>query len=116
MIGGRLAELDSLIHHLLSIEETISPTSDAPSSEESVLPSLSLLMARLAQTVWPAMAVLGGLDSGFCLGRACKLEGEGEGGSTEAVVVSVPDSERNVIVEERVTAHTLQKVQRLEIL
>lgn len=85
-------------------------------SQNPVLRPLSLLLSLLVHRVWPALAVLGGLDSGFCLGRACRVEGgEGavaEGRGLEAVVVSVPDSERKVMVEERVTAHTLQKVQR----
>ena len=107
-----MTELDSLIHHLLNIEESLSSSHSIP-SEDTVLTPLSLLISRLTQTVWPAMAVLGGLDSGFCLGRMCRLEGKGGGESVEAVVVSTPNSERKVVVEERVTAHTLQKVQRL---
>lgn len=114
VIGSKLAELDSLIHQLLRIEERLSPTPgvDSPSPEDSTLPSLSLLLSKLTQTVWPALAVVGGLDSGFCLGRPCRVEGGGE--ELEALVVSIPDSELSVVVEERVTSLTLQKVKRYD--
>lgn len=98
VINGKLAELDSLIHHLLSIEEQLA---SATPPDKSIVPSLSLLTTKLTQVVWPAMAVIGGLDSGFCLGSPCRLEG-----GKEAVIVSIPDSELNVVVEEKVTDTT----------
>lgn len=116
VIGSKLAELDSLIHQLLRIEERLTPTpgADSPSPEDSTLPSLSLLLSKLTQTVWPALAVVGGLDSGFCLGRPCRVKGGGAGEELEALVVSIPDSELSVVVEERVTSLTLQKVKRYD--
>jgi hypothetical protein len=69
-----------------------------------------MLIARLTQTVWPALAVIGGLDSGFCIGRSCKLMGLGE--AVEALVVSIPDAEQNVVVEKRIVGNNVQKLKR----
>ena len=56
------------------------------------------------------MAVIGGLDSGFCIGRSCISEGTGEG--VEAVIVSIPDSDQNVVVEKRVVSKTEPKLKK----
>lgn len=78
--------------------------------DDTLTSSLSVLVTRLVQVVWPAMAVVGGLDSGFSLGRTCMLEGSGQG--EEAVIVSIPDAEQNVVVEKRIFDWDMQKLKR----
>ncbi len=102
-------ELESLVHGLLSIEEKLSRSSDTSCDQEAIISSLSVIMTQLTQIVWPALAVIGGLDSGFCLGRLCHLEGTEEGREEkEVLVTSVPDSALNVQVQEKVAAQTSQ--------
>ena len=111
MVINRLTELESLIHCLLNIEEQLS-VSDGLQTDHGLISSLSFLMSKLTQTVWPALAVIGGLDSGFCLGRLCKLNGEEgkEEEEKEVLITSIPDFELNVVVQEKVTTHTAQIV------
>lgn len=78
--------------------------------DSTLTSSLSLLMSRLVQIVWPTLAVIGGLDSGFCIGRSCILEGLGEG--VEALIVSIPDAEENVEVEKRISDSNLKNLKR----
>lgn len=110
VVTTRLNELESLIHNLLSTEEQLTSPSDPNLQAQS---ALSLLTSQLTCTVWPALAVVGGLDAGFCLGRACRVKADKkEREEVEALVVSIPDSELSVEVEEKVTAETLHKVRR----
>lgn len=107
MIGSRLAGLESLIHNLRSIEKTSKPSSD---SDSSLVYALSLLLSKLTQTVWPALAVLGGVDAGLCLGRLCCVEGvEGE-----VLVASVPSPgpKLEVMVQEVSSTHAAQIVSK----
>lgn len=110
MICGRLVELESLIHHLLAIEEELCPTSSTTTTTTTTtaaaehLCSLTLIMSKLIQTVWPALAVIGGVDSGFCLGRHCQVEKDGV--EWEGQVVSTPNSSQVVELQEKVTART----------
>ena len=60
------------MHNLRVIEKTSKPSDDM---DYSVISALSLLLSQLTERVWPAMAVLGGLDAGLCLGRLCCMEG-----------------------------------------
>lgn len=109
-MSSKLRELDSLIHRLLSLEEQLSSSDGQSGLMDDTITALSMLMIRLTQTVWPALAVIGGLDSGFCMGRSCTLEGLGEG--VEALIVSVPDEEQNVEVEKRIMDCDVQKLRR----
>ena len=111
VLSSKLTELDSLIHRLLSLEEQLSSSDMGLGPVDNTLTSsLSVLMSRLMQTVWPTLAVIGGLDSGFCIGRSCTLEGLGEG--VEALIVSIPDAEEFVEVEKRITDSNLHKLKR----
>lgn len=56
------------------------------------------------QLVWPCLAVVGGLDAGLCLGRECQVEGKEE--SHSATLVSIPDSEQKVQVQDQVSSAT----------
>lgn len=48
--------------------------------------------------------MLGGVDTGFCLGRTCQVEIKGE--SVTAQIVSLPDPRGKVKVQEQVTTGT----------
>ena len=110
VVTTRLNELESLIHHLLSTEEQLTPPNSPTPQAQS---ALSLLTFQLTRRVWPALAVVGGLDAGLSLGRACRVKADRkEREEVEALVVSIPDSELSVEVEEKVTAQTLHKVRR----
>ncbi len=59
--------------------------------------------------------MVGGLDAGLCLGRACRVsrrDREEREEVVEALVVSIPDAELSLEVEEKVTAQTLRTVRR----
>ena len=58
----------------------------------------------ILQVVWPCLAVLGGVDTGFCLGRTCQVEVKGE--LVTAQIVSLPDNHGKVKVQELVTTGT----------
>ncbi len=62
------------------------------------------------QVVWPCLAVIGGLDSGLYLGRPCQVEGEAEGGT--GTIVSTPDSDQKVAIQDQVTASTAEVKKR----
>ena len=62
------------------------------------------------QVVWPCLAVIGGLDAGLCLGRLCQVEGDSE--ESVGSIVSTPDPEQKVIVQDQVTASTAQVKKR----
>ena len=111
---SKLSDLDAFIHRLLSLEEQLSSSASSsshrPTEDDAIASSLALLVRKLVQGVWPALAVLGGMDSGFCIGRSCISEGTGEG--VEAVIVSIPDSDQNVVVEKRVVSKTEPKLKK----
>lgn len=114
VLSSKLRELDSIIHCLLNLEEQLS-SSDGPSGVvDDTVTAFSMLVTRLAQTVWPALAVIGGLDSGFCLGRLCIIEGPG--GREEAIIVSIPDAEQNMEVEKRLTDCDVEKLKTYKLI
>lgn len=60
------------------------------------------------QVVWPSLAVIGGLDTGLCLGRLCQVGDDDEKGT----VVSTPDSDQKVTIQDQVTTSTAQVKKR----
>ena len=62
------------------------------------------------KVVWPCLAVIGGLDSGFYLGRECRAESKGE--VVTATVVTIPDSEQRVEIQDQVTPTTAEVKKR----
>ena len=69
----------------------------------------SLILHSL-KVVWPCLAVIGGLDSGFYLGRECRAESKGE--VVTATVVAIPDSEQRVEIQDQVTPTTAEVKKR----
>ena len=55
------------------------------------------LMRSFCKEVWPCLAVVGGVDGGFCPGGECLLERNGEG--VPCVVVSVCDEGKVEVLE-----------------
>ena len=64
------------------------------------------------KVVWPCLAVIGGLDSGFYLGRECRAESKGE--VVTATVVTIPDSEQRVEIQDQVTPTTAEVKKRCD--
>ena len=58
----------------------------------------------LVQIVWPCLAVVGGMDTGFCLGKKCVVGSKDE--EITGMIVSVPDTHGLVTVQDQVTAGT----------
>ena len=54
------------------------------------------------QVVWPCLAVVGGLDAGWVLGAECLVEVNGE--DVPHTLVSVPDAEERVEVQEQISS------------
>ena len=65
---------------------------------------------KFLKVVWPCLAVIGGLDSGFYLGRECRAESKGE--VVTATVVTIPDSEQRVEIQDQVTPTTAEVKKR----
>ena len=63
------------------------------------------------QVVWPSLAVVGGIDAGFCLGRSCVIDTNGDQ-ITATLAGMVPDSETRVVVQELVTTDTAKVKKR----
>ena len=64
-----------------------------------------------AQVVWPSLALIGGVDTGYSLGRSCQLEVEGD--LITATLAGIPDAEYRVEVLEQVTTDTAKVKKRL---
>lgn len=60
--------------------------------------------------VWPSLALIGGIDTGFGLGRTCQLEDNGE--QITATLAGIPDAEQKVEVQEQVTTDTAKVKKR----
>ena len=56
--------------------------------------------------------MIGGLDSGFYLGRECRAESKGE--VVTATVVTIPDSEQKVEIQDQVTPTTAEVKKRCD--
>ena len=109
VIGSRLSSLEALIHKLKTIEKTSKPQN---TSDHSVVHALSLLLSQLTQTMWPALAIVGGLEVGLCLGRACHVNGQQEV-EGEVLVTSVPlVPKMEIKVQKKVTGSTTEATSR----
>ena len=60
--------------------------------------------------MWPSLALVGGIDTGFCLGRLCQLEDNGD--QVAVTLAGIPDAEQNVEVQEQVTTDTAEVKKR----
>ena len=58
--------------------------------------------------MWPSLALIGGVDTGFCLGRSCQL---GEN-CDQVTITQGADAEHNVEVQEQVTTDTAEVKKR----
>ena len=72
--------------------------------KDDITPSLTTLITWLCEWVWPCLAVLGGVNSGFCVGGECVLETDGEG--VVCVIVTTPNSSGEVEVQELNSSNT----------
>ena len=63
-----------------------------------------------AQVVWPSLALIGGVDTGYCLGRSCQLDDRGD--QITATLAGIPDAEQKVEVQEQVTTDTAKVKKR----
>lgn len=60
--------------------------------------------------MWPSLALIGGVDTGYCLGRACQLDDKGD--QITATLAGIPDAEQKVEVQEQVTTDTAKVKKR----
>lgn len=125
---SKLSEMDVLIHRLLDLEADLSSSPNHTHSASS----LSLLLAQFTQVsmsisnycflyvvnfcflhgqvVWPSLALIGGVDTGYCLGRSCQLDDKGD--QITATLAGIPDAEQKVEVQEQVTTDTAKVKKR----
>ena len=61
--------------------------------------------------MWPSLALIGGIDTGYCLGRSCQLDDNGD--QITATLAGIPDAEQKVEVQEQVTTDTARVKKRL---
>ncbi|CAI8021126.1 Probable E3 ubiquitin-protein ligase HERC1 [Geodia barretti] len=112
VVYSRLCEMDVFMQQLADIRASLdSSSSSRTAGTDSLLPQLASVLRNLQQVVWPVLTVLGGLDSGYCLGRDCQKYEEKE--TKMGTIVSVPDGEKKVEVQEQITSTTAQVVRRL---
>lgn len=71
---------------------------------------LVTLIKELCKSLWPCLAVIGGVQSGFCVGGECLIEQDGE--SILCIVIKSPTSSGHVEVQEVVTVNTATVKQR----
>ena len=60
--------------------------------------------------MWPSLALIGGVDTGYSLGRSCQLEVGGD--LITATLAGIPDAEHKVEVQEQVTTDTAKVKKR----
>ena len=60
--------------------------------------------------VWPSLALIGGVDTGFCLGRSLLLDDNGD--QITATLAGIPDADLKIEVQEQVTTDTAQVKKR----
>ena len=60
--------------------------------------------------MWPSLALIGGVDTGYCLGRSCQLDDKGD--QITATLAGIPDADQRVEVQEQVTTDTAKVKKR----
>ena len=75
---------------------------------------ISITRVCSAQVVWPSLALIGGIDTGHCLGRVCQLDDKGD--QISATLAGIPDAEQKVEVQEQVTTDTAKIMKRFCLL
>ena len=63
--------------------------------------------------VWPSLALIGGVDTGFCLGRSLLVDDNGD--QILATLAGIPDADHNIEVQEQVTTDTAQVKKRFVV-
>ena len=69
-----------------------------------------IILFFFCQVVWPSLALIGGVDTGYCLGRSCQLDDKGD--QITATLAGIPDADQRVEVQEQVTTDTAKVKKR----
>ena len=75
------------------------------------LVSLGNLLGQALQTLWPCLVLIGGMDTGLYIGRECHVVKEDMEGVV--TVVSVPNAQQEVLVQDQVTNMAVPVTKRL---
>ncbi|KAL5481420.1 hypothetical protein EMCRGX_G021569 [Ephydatia muelleri] len=102
--------LEELGHTSQSFSSLKTRCSSGPDSDPLPLVSLGNLLGQALQTLWPCLALIGGMDTGLYIGRECQVGREDVEGAV--TVVSVPNAQQEVLVQEQVTNTAVQVTKR----
>ncbi|XP_064390094.1 probable E3 ubiquitin-protein ligase HERC1 isoform X2 [Halichondria panicea] len=92
----RLSETENIVHRLLDFQTELMISE----AGNDALFLLSQLLSRLTKFVWPCLALVGGMETGFCLGKKCQLKHKDE--QITGTIVSIPDAHGLVKVQGKV--------------
>ena len=103
--------MEGLVQKLKDIEKV--PTS-LDNSDHS-MSTFTLLLGQLTQTVWPTLAIIGGLEAGPTLGSICHTMDILQGVDDEIILSTAPTSDSDIQVQ-KINKHSNTSIRYTQIL